>query len=99
MPEVLVGISEAAMLRRQKVLPENYKQAIVKLSAISFACSHVGLPIVPALRMWRQEDHKFEVSMGYIVRLCLKRQNQQKLFSQNMCVRLKMAAKSLLPSH
>jgi hypothetical protein len=27
------------------------------------------MPIVPAPRRQRQEDHKFEVSLGYIVRL------------------------------
>jgi hypothetical protein len=29
-------------------------------------------PVIPALRRWKQEDCKFGVSLGYIVRPCLK---------------------------
>jgi hypothetical protein len=36
------------------------------------------MPVIPALRRLRQEDHKTEVSLGYIVRLCLKKQSNQK---------------------
>jgi hypothetical protein len=31
-----------------------------------------GTSIIPALRKWRQEDLKFNISLGYIVRPCLK---------------------------
>jgi hypothetical protein len=31
------------------------------------------LPVSPALGRLRQEDHKFENSLGYITRLCLKK--------------------------
>jgi hypothetical protein len=34
------------------------------------------MPVIPALRRLRQEDHKTEVSLGYIVRLCLKKQSK-----------------------
>jgi hypothetical protein len=30
------------------------------------------MPVIPALRRWKQEDQEFKVSLGYIVRLCLK---------------------------
>jgi hypothetical protein len=30
------------------------------------------IPVIPALGRLRQEDHEFEVTMGYTVRLCLK---------------------------
>jgi hypothetical protein len=34
---------------------------------------------IPALRRLKQEDHKFEASLGYTVRLCLKNHaNKQK---------------------
>jgi hypothetical protein len=28
------------------------------------------MPVIPRLRRLRQEDNKFEVSLGYIVRIC-----------------------------
>jgi hypothetical protein len=31
------------------------------------------MPIIPALGRWRQEDHEFQASLGYIVKLCLKK--------------------------
>jgi hypothetical protein len=30
--------------------------------------------LIPVPRRWRQEDHKFEAKLGYIVRLCLRRE-------------------------
>jgi hypothetical protein len=30
-------------------------------------------PVIPALRKLRQEDFKFKVTLGYIVRPCLKK--------------------------
>jgi hypothetical protein len=34
------------------------------------------MPVISALRMQRQEDCKFEASLGYIARLYLKKQKQ-----------------------
>jgi hypothetical protein len=36
------------------------------------------MPIIAAFRRLRQEGHKFKVSLGYIVRPCLKRKNEIK---------------------
>jgi hypothetical protein len=33
---------------------------------------------IPALGRLRQEDHQFEVSMGYVTRPCLKNKNNKK---------------------
>jgi hypothetical protein len=30
------------------------------------------MPVIPALRRLRQEDHEFKTSLGYIARPCLK---------------------------
>jgi hypothetical protein len=35
------------------------------------------MPIIPAFRMLRPEDHKFKISPGYIVRTCLKKKKKQ----------------------
>jgi hypothetical protein len=36
------------------------------------------LSVIPVLRKPRQEDSKFKVSLGYIVRPCLKNKNKNK---------------------
>lgn len=35
------------------------------------------MPVKPALRKLRQEDYMFESSLCYIVKPCLKKQNQR----------------------
>jgi hypothetical protein len=35
------------------------------------------MPIISAMRRTRQEEHKFEDSLGYIVRLCLKKKKKK----------------------
>jgi hypothetical protein len=37
------------------------------------------IPVIPALGRQRQDDHKFEDSLGYIERLCLKKQKRDRL--------------------
>jgi hypothetical protein len=34
--------------------------------------------VIPTLRRLRQEDQEFKVSLGYIARPCLKKQNKTK---------------------
>jgi hypothetical protein len=36
------------------------------------------MPVIPALGIWRQEDHEFEACLGYMVRPCLKNKQKQK---------------------
>jgi hypothetical protein len=36
------------------------------------------IPVIPALEKQRQEDQKFETSLGYIVRSCLKTKQKNK---------------------
>jgi hypothetical protein len=36
------------------------------------------MPVVPALRKWRQEDREFKASLGYITRPCPKIQQKEK---------------------
>jgi hypothetical protein len=40
------------------------------------------VPIIPALRRIRQEDHEFE---GYIIRHCLKTKQVHKILLENYC--------------
>jgi hypothetical protein len=37
------------------------------------------ISVIPALRRQRQEDLEFKASLGWKVRLCLKKTNKQKL--------------------
>jgi hypothetical protein len=45
------------------------------------------MSIIPALRGLKQEDHKFKVSLSYIVRPCLKKRSntKEKAEQQTVC--------------
>jgi hypothetical protein len=36
------------------------------------------MPVIPALGRLRQEDPEFKTSLGYIVKLCLKKKKKEK---------------------
>jgi hypothetical protein len=37
------------------------------------------MPVILALRRWKQKDHKFEAGLGYTVRTCLKKDKKSDL--------------------
>jgi hypothetical protein len=52
--------------------------ALQNIPKASWVWEHI--PVIPALKRLRQEDHKFEASLGYTVRPCLKRASKIKGF-------------------
>jgi hypothetical protein len=38
------------------------------------------MPVIPALRKMKQEDHEFEASLGYMVSFCLKQNKIRNIF-------------------
>jgi hypothetical protein len=40
--------------------------------------------VIPAVGRLRQEDHKFKASLGYVMRLCLKNKQANKLKQLDM---------------
>jgi hypothetical protein len=44
----------------------------------SVELNRVYMPIIPAFRRLREEDHKFKANLGYIVRFCFKKRARQR---------------------
>jgi hypothetical protein len=61
------------------------------------------MPIIPAFRRWRQEKPKFQASLGYIFRDCLKKKKKKKKWVQVLaqvidCLPSKPEALGISPS-
>jgi hypothetical protein len=50
------------------------EKALIKKKKI-FIAGHGGLPVIPAIGRLKQEDGKFEASVGYIVRILEKKKS------------------------
>jgi hypothetical protein len=40
------------------------------------------MPVIPALRMHRQEESKLQARLGYIARLCLKKNKKSNMYNE-----------------
>jgi hypothetical protein len=59
------------------LLTRNLKSGMYLLLELIWCQAWWYTPVIPALRSWRQEDHKFQAIMGYITRPCLKQTEEK----------------------